>query len=133
MCKDFSWSELYQQRRAAAARFGKIFSLPLVKRVREVLLNCVHDGASVLEVGAGDRGMLDWLRAGRRDVIYESMDIDRNVTHEYHDLAEIKQSYDCVCAFEVIEHLTLHEIPPWLHKLGELLKPGGRLVLSTPN
>jgi SAM-dependent methyltransferase len=133
MCKDFSWSELYQHRRAAAARFGKIFALPLVKRVREVLLSCVNDGARVLEVGAGDRGMLAWLRQERRDVTYESMDIDRNGAHEYHDLAAITQTYDCVCAFEVIEHLTLDEIPPWLRKLGELLRPGGRLVLSTPN
>jgi SAM-dependent methyltransferase len=61
------------------------------------------------------------------------MDIDRNGAHEYHDLADIRQTYDCVCAFEVIEHLTLEEIPPWLRKLGELLRPGGRLVLSTPN
>src|SRR5689334_21277312 len=103
MCKDFSWSELYQHRRAAAARFGKIFSLPLAKRVREVLLSCVHDGAIVLEVGAGDLGMLEWLREGRRNVTYESMDIDRKSAHEYHDLADITQTYDCVCAFEVIE------------------------------
>lgn len=133
MCKDFSWSDLYQQRRAAAARFGKIFSLPLVKRVREVLLSVVNDDARVLEVGAGDRGMLDWLREGRRNVSYESMDIDSNGTHDYHDLAEIAKTYDCVCAFEVIEHLSLAEIPPWLRKLGELLKPGGHLVVSTPN
>ena len=55
MCKDNSWSEQYKLRREAARRFGRIFALPIVRRVRDVLLECVADGARVLEVGAGDR------------------------------------------------------------------------------
>ena len=40
-------------------------------------------------------------------------------------------SYDVVLATEVIEHLADH--PTFLREAGRILKPGGRLVLSTPN
>lgn len=133
MCKDISWSELYQARRATAARFGKIFQLPLLKRVRDALLAEIQDGAEVLEVGAGDRGMQAWLDRARRDVRYESMDIDPRGAHDYQRLDQITRQYDCVFALEVIEHLRLEEIPDWLARLASLLKPGGRLLLSTPN
>ncbi len=133
LSKNVSWSRQYQLRRETEERFGKIFSLPIVKRVREVILPCIADGSSVLEVGAGDRGMKVWIDRTHRDVTYESMDIDPNGQHDYHDLADIRRTYGCVCSFEVIEHLTLAEIRSWLARLATLLDSGGALVLSTPN
>jgi hypothetical protein len=133
MCKHNSWSQLYKSRRAIAARFGSIFALPIVKRVRDVLLEQVNDGACVLEVGAGDRAFQRVLADERRDVSYESMDIDPAGQHDYRSLDCVDRAYDGVCAFEVIEHLPLAEIGPWLARLRELLRPGGWLVLSTPN
>ena len=40
-------------------------------------------------------------------------------------------SFDIVTSFETLEHL--HERPKFLHELERVLKPGGQLVLSTPN
>ena len=128
-----NWSELYRHRKEAEARFGKIFDLPLAKRVRDVLAEHVPDGAAVLEVGAGDRGMGQQLRRLRPGVVYHSMDIDPAGGHDFHDLSQVQETYDCVFAFEVVEHLPLEEIPAWLGRLRELLKPGGCLLLSTPN
>lgn len=133
MCKDNSWSEQYKLRRAAERRFGRVFDLPIVRRVREALLACVRDDARVLEVGAGDRRMGDWLRSARTGVDYRSMDIDPHGDHDYRSLGDIERTFDCVFAFEVVEHLGIDELPTWLVQLARLLEPGGRLVLSTPN
>jgi hypothetical protein len=128
------WSELYLHRRAAAADFGKtIFHLPIVKRVRDELLRQVRPGVAVLEIGAGDRRMSSLLQERRGPVEYESHDIDPAGGHDYLALDEIERTYDGVFAFEVIEHLSLAEIPEWLMRIGELLRPGGWLMLSTPN
>ncbi|HUY91084.1 MAG TPA: class I SAM-dependent methyltransferase [Pirellulales bacterium] len=120
-------------RRAAAQRFGRIFALPIVRRVRDVLLQCVDDSARVLELGAGDRRMGELLRSRRAAIDYRSLDIDPRGEHDYRSLDEIDCAFDCVFAFEVVEHIAVDEIPGWLARLGELLAPGGRLVLSTPN
>lgn len=132
--ESLSWSALYAARRQAAARFGKsVFSLPIERRARDVLSSVVGDGTRVLEVGAGERRMKEFLERSRRGVVYESMDIDPQGGHDYTDLDDVRGPYDCVFAFEVIEHLGVEEIVPWLAKLAGLLRPGGRLVLSTPN
>jgi SAM-dependent methyltransferase len=131
--KEFSWSEQYRRRKEIAARFGWIFALPIERRIREVLFSQIADGASVLEVGAGDRSMGATLSAKLPKLRYESLDIDPQGHHEYRDFAEVSGQYDCVFALEVVEHLPLAEISPWLARLGEILKPGGTLVLSTPN
>jgi SAM-dependent methyltransferase len=133
MCKDNSWSEQYKFRREAAARFGPIFSLPLVKRVRDVLLDCVRDRARVLEVGAGDRRMGRLLGDRRAGVEYRSLDIDAKGVHDYRGFAEVDGRFDCVFAFEVVEHIAFDELPAWLRSLSDALVPGGMLLLSTPN
>lgn len=133
LCKHISWSGLYEHRRAAAARFGKIFALPIAKRVREVLLDHIANDNHVLEVGAGSRDMQRTLQQHGRRVRYESIDIDPNGEHEYASLEEIERTYDVIFALEVVEHLTLEEIKPWLVRLHELLRANGTLLLSTPN
>lgn len=134
MCKHISWSQLYAHRRAAAARFGKtVFALPIVKRVRDVLRAEIGAGEAVLEVGAGDRHLQAWLEQSLPGVSYESIDPDPAGAHDYRDLADVAKTYDGIFALEVIEHLPLEAIGPWLQRLRELLRPGGRLVLSTPN
>jgi len=128
-----SWSEQYRRRRAVAARFGGIFDLPIERRVRDVLLGEISDGAAVLEIGAWDRAMGDKLRAARPGLVYESLDIDPHGDHDYRDLSEVRREFDCAFALEVIEHLPLDAITPWLDEIRRVLKPGGKLVLSTPN
>ena len=133
MCKENSWSEQYNFRRAVAARFGRLFDLPLARRVRDVLVDVVRDAHDVLEVGAGDRRMKQWLDKKRRGVSYRSMDIDPRGAHDYRELDQIDRAFDCIFAFEVAEHIAFEDLPRWLAQLHELLKPGGHLVLSTPN
>ena len=133
MCKQNSWSRQYNFRRAVAARFGRVFDLPLARRVRDVLIDVVRDENEVLEVGAGDRRMSKLLEEKRRGVRYWSMDIDAGGAHDYRTLEEIDRNFDCIFAFEVAEHLAFDELPEWFRRLAQLLKADGHLVLSTPN
>ena len=128
-----SWSSHYACRRDVAARFGDIFSLPLAKRARDVLSRQVGESALVLEVGAGDRRMAEKLRAGRGGLTYESMDIDPCGNHDYSDLSKIDRQYDVIFAFEVLEHIDVDELGPFLSQVAGLVREGGSLVLSTPN
>lgn len=134
----FSWSDLYRRRRSAAARFGKsVFGLPIARKVRDVLLANVAGGQRVLEVGAGDRKLGELLARERPGVRYESMDVDPLGQHDYVSLEQARDhradGFDCVFALEVVEHLPLAEIVPWLACLRDLLASAGRLILSTPN
>ncbi len=132
-CRLQSWSQLYAHRRAVAKRFGKIFSLPLVKRVNDVIRAEISPRGNLLEVGAGERGLLRRIQQWGIAVVYKSMDVDPWTKHDFRDLDHIDEQFDLVVSLEVIEHLPFDEIQPWLTQLATLLRPGGRLVLSTPN
>jgi SAM-dependent methyltransferase len=48
-------------------------------------------------------------------------------------LAGKNNEYDCITALDVIEHLDKASALPFLHAVFQALKPGGRLILQTPN
>lgn len=48
-------------------------------------------------------------------------------------LAAIDDAFDCITFIEVMEHLPIAEIRIVLEQVARLLKPGGKLVLTTPN
>ena len=128
-----SWSDLYRHRRAAAAQFGKIDQLPIVRRVREVLCQVAREGDAILEVGAGDRQMQAIFEQFGLRIEYRSFDIDPHGRHDYRSWDEIDRTFDGLFACEVIEHLSIEQIPAWLVQLHAMLRPGGWLLLSTPN
>lgn len=49
------------------------------------------------------------------------------------ELAKIDQKFDCISLIEVIEHLPADEIRVLLDRVVDLLEPGGKFVLTTPN
>lgn len=100
----------------------------------------VPGGACVLDVGAGagafSQRLVDigysvtaldidpekWLP---RDIPFLRLDIDAGIT------GSVNGTYDAACCLEVIEHVE----NAWnlLREIYAVLKPGGRLILSTPN
>lgn len=116
-------------------------------RVRDCLPG--HGGLSILDVGcfAGTfLSLLDETNFSRQvgvDILPEQVayanehyatDFRRfvpieNVT-DIHDLGE---TFDCVTAIEVIEHLHEDVIESLIANVASCLNPGGRFVLSTPN
>jgi 2-polyprenyl-3-methyl-5-hydroxy-6-metoxy-1,4-benzoquinol methylase len=49
------------------------------------------------------------------------------------ELEVLDEMFDCITLIEVIEHLTTDEAALLLRLIARKLKPGGRLVLTTPN
>ncbi|MEQ9501836.1 MAG: class I SAM-dependent methyltransferase [Deltaproteobacteria bacterium] len=125
-----AWSKLALHRREIAKRWRSVYTLPIVRRGKALAGETIQPGWSVLEVGAGDASLAKRLPD---DATYASMDIDPEVDATYHDLDAIDVSFDCVVAIEVIEHLPVDDVLPWLQRLVTLLKPGGTLLLTTPN
>ncbi len=129
-----AWSRLYRYRKQMATQFGKdVFRLPLRRRVRDALLAQITADQRVLEVGAGSRKMGQELLRFLPQLRYESQDVDREQPHDYYCLDDAAGPYDTIFALEVVEHLTLPAIGPWLAVLRDRLRPGGSLILSTPN
>lgn len=54
------------------------------------------------------------------------------ITPDEHLQAGAKHRYDIVVCSEVIEHISREDQESFLHTLGQLVKPGGDIILTTP-
>lgn len=130
---DIDWSRLYAARNTVTRVFPSIWRIPVVKKEMDRLARHARPGATLLEVGAGDRRFERKIKAVCPDVRYKSFDIDRSTAQDYHDIDAIEGRYDLVYAFEVIEHMAPQQGLQMLRKLRTHLAPGGTLLLGTPN
>lgn len=127
------WSSLYKYRKNIEKRFGSLWSLPVKKRYHNVLDRYVISGAKILEIGAGERKLKQRLERSCQGVDYVSCDIDDQYEHEFKQFSEITGSYNIICAFELIEHLTLDSARKMLNKCYEVTADEGVILLTTPN
>jgi 2-polyprenyl-3-methyl-5-hydroxy-6-metoxy-1,4-benzoquinol methylase len=130
---NLEWSKLFTYRDRIHNRYREIWDIPLIKKRAPLLKRVLQNGMTILDVGAGARGMKREIEALGFNVDYKSMDIDRSVKHEFYDLQEITEAFDIIICFEVIEHLSLEEGSILTQRLFELTKKGGLVILSTPN
>lgn len=110
----------------------------------DVMSLLTEEGVRVLDVASGEGAFSKRLYDKRFAV--EAIDISDNFKYKeiipFHKIdlnssewsnfvQNYKGQYDIVCSIETIEHLE----NPWefLRGLSNLLKPGGRIILSTPN
>jgi SAM-dependent methyltransferase len=128
-----NWSELYWYREKIHKRFPEVWDLKIVRKRLSVLVKYIQNGDTVLEIGAYDRKLEEKIKTQLPRVEYRSMDIDRSLYHDYYTMEEIKEKFDEILLFEVIEHLEVEEGIKLLQSIYELLRPGGKLILSTPN
>ena len=128
-----SWSTHYGLRKQVRRRYPSIWEVPIAKNRHELVLREVASGLSILDVGASNQMLGDKIRAVFPNVTYKSMDIDREASHDYYSLDEIDETFNLIVFSEVIEHMTFDEGAVMLGRLRELLKDGGRLILTTPN
>lgn len=120
--------------------------LGLHEQIAVQLARYLPDGGSVLDFGAGhgalsarlfDMGYdvtaadtnLDVFKAAGQ-VKFEQLNFDR-VDEVERFVTFHRESFDVVCGIEVIEHLE----DPWhyVRNLKSMLKPGGIMILTTPN
>jgi len=130
---DSFWSELTRGRQEAVETLPNILNLPIVRDKMELLREMVRDGDSLLDIGANDRLLEGQLREAGLNVSYTSLDVDKNLRHDYYALNEIEGSFDVITSFEVIEHISPAEIMEIFKKAQSHLKQGGYIIVSTPN
>jgi hypothetical protein len=109
------------------------WSSPQLCEVEEVIFSKVKNQDSVLDVGAGDlKIMQKFQKAGYLEQ-YHTQDIGEEFQYDYTNLDEINHQYSAILCLDVIEHLQLSEGLNLIHRLVNLLKPEGVIILQTPN
>jgi len=133
MSEEFPWSKLFEYRGQIHRRYPEVWDLKIVRKRLPFILKYLKDGESVLEIGAYNRELGDRIKRHYPLILYKSLDIDPCYQHEYTSIEEVGEKFDMVLLFEVIEHLDWKSGKEMVAKLFEILKPGGRVILTTPN
>jgi Methyltransferase domain len=127
------WSQLFEQRKIIAGRFGDIWQVPIARRYHDVLRKLGSESARVLEIGAGSRRLKSKMTGYWGQFEYRSCDIDTRFNHDFSDIDSVTGEFDLICALEMIEHVTLEEAHRLLSRCFDLSVAGGQIALSTPN
>ena len=130
---EYAWSRLYDARKEVARRFGDHFDLPLARKAEEVVGRTLEGGERVLDVGAHRRQFREKVGAYLPGLSYFSLDRDRSLPHDYHDLADVKETFDAVYLFEILEHQPLGDLTRFLEAVARVVRPGGWLFATTPS
>ena len=133
MNERISWSKLFTYRDQIHERYPEIWDLKILRKRFPLMVENIRDGEKILDIGASNRNLEERLKRYYPNLIYRSMDVDREQFHDFYSLEEIQETFDVVFLFEVIEHLELEEGLNVLEKVYGLLHGGGRLILTTPN
>lgn len=130
---NIQWSRIFEYRAKIHERYREVWDIPLIKKRSRLLRKSLKNGMHLLDVGGGLRTMKDEIDRIGISVEYKSMDVDRSNYHDYYDLDDVKESFDAVTLFEVIEHVTLEEAFLLLERVAKVLREGGLIIVSTPN
>jgi SAM-dependent methyltransferase len=100
----------------------------------QAILGHVVGAKRLLDIGAGDLRVKTRLQRSGFAGTYETVDVSRDVQHDYNDVASAPgAAFDAVLLLEVIEHIRLEDFDAFMDEVIRVLKPGGRVVISTPN
>ena len=127
------WSRFFRGQVETSRRFGPVWRLPLVDRHTDLLIPRLRQGLAVLEIGAADRRILEKIAPADRMIDYRSLDPDPAFRHDYARIEDLDRSFDMIWMFEVIEHLDLEAGRRLVEAAGRRLRPGGLLIMTTPN
>jgi SAM-dependent methyltransferase len=133
MNKEISWSKLFEHRDQIHGHYPEIWDLKILRKRFPVMVKNIRNGEKILDIGASNRNLEERLKRHFPDLIYKSLDVDREQPHDFYSMEEIRETFDVVFLFEVIEHLELEEGVQLLKRSYDLLNEGGRLILTTPN
>jgi SAM-dependent methyltransferase len=127
------WGEQVQWREKVHQQYPEIWDLRIVRKRLPFILKYLREGESILEIGAYNRELGGRIKKYYPRILYKSLDIDPSYQHDYTSLEEVKEEFDMVLLFEVIEHWDWESGRKMVAGIFEILKPGGRVILTTPN
>jgi len=133
MNKEISWSKLFDYRDQIHGRYPEIWDLKILRKRFPLMVKNIRNGERILDIGASNRNLEERLKRRYPNLIYRSMDVDQEQSHDFYSMEEIRETFDVVFLFEVIEHMELKEGVGLLKRSYDLLNEGGRLILTTPN
>jgi len=120
---DFMWESLKQMKRVGNyldISSPRMFPLILLDRFPQLAATVVNPDAKDLNV---TRQLFDSCSVSTRSNFYCNLIDDVNLIHE---------SFDVITCISVIEHISDHGDQRAVAKMWDLLKPGGKLLLSVP-
>lgn len=106
--------------------------------------------SKVLDIGSADGWLALYLaKEGRKvsaiDFVKRGMDwttehaarLDVDIDLRYGFIEDVEavfgnKKFDCILAYEILEHLDYLRLPWYLEKIEALLKPGGKVLISLP-
>ncbi|WP_162136708.1 class I SAM-dependent methyltransferase, partial [Bradyrhizobium elkanii] len=121
--------------------FGKVLGQTLLRGIEPWLV----PGGRHLDVGAGEGHMAEILAAssyaiatlepakGRAAKIEAGLAGFSAFLGQFDRAADTQGGFDVIIACEVIEHVLDENLAEFFSSLAGMLKPGGRIILSTPN
>src|SRR4030042_153324 len=127
------WGEQFRLRERVHQQYPTIWNLKIVRKRLPFILTYLKDGEAVLEIGAFNRELEGRIKKYYSRILYKSVDIDSTYPHDYSSLEEIREQFDVILLFEVIEHLNMEEGREMIGGIYQILHPGGRVIMTTPN
>src|SRR3990170_1414373 len=100
-----NWADQLRWRERIHQQYPNLWTLRIVRKRLPFILSRLKDGESVLEIGAFNRSLEERMKKYYPRILYRSLDIDPSHRHDYRSLEEVKERFDLVLLFEVIEHL----------------------------
>ncbi len=127
-----SWRALYERRLQMRQRYKSVWQIPLQRRALDVIRRHVRERDRVLDVGGSAKF---WER--RREKLpaldVKTLNIDPEEQCDYRSLDEVDGEFDVVLMTEMIEHVPAEEGMKLLRDVRPHLKPGGKIIITTPN
>jgi SAM-dependent methyltransferase len=128
--EEMDWSEITKYRESM-----DIKHIPLIKHnslsVWELFRPFVKEKSKILDVGAGKSPYRSELP---KNINYKTLDVDKKIKADYRSFSNIpKDSFDGVWMVSVVEHLTIKQFSDYLKQIIRVLKPGGKLIITTHN
>lgn len=104
-------------------------------------LQFIKNGMEVLDIGSSDGSFFDYLQKKNITGRFSCFDADKKAIiaarskgyKGYDSLKSIKQKFDVITLWEVIEHLPIEKFISYLDFVKLHLKEDGILIVSTPN
>ncbi|MDD3905516.1 MAG: class I SAM-dependent methyltransferase [Candidatus Omnitrophica bacterium] len=96
-------------------------------------LKHVLSAGSVLDFGAGDLRFKKFACDNGFKGNYKTLDIADGISYDYRDISQVKEKFDLILCFEVIEHLPLESFLKLIKSFKDILNEKGTLIITTPN